>query len=222
MSVPLLIVRPEPGATATASKARALGFMPICAPLFITRALDWQAPSPHDFEAVMMTSASAARLGGAALAQYHHLPLYAVGHATAVAARAAGFENVTVGDTDVAALLATIAARGDRNILHIGGAELTIDHSPGLNLTRRIVYAAVAIVPAPAIPETPHILLHSPRAAAQLATRIPITERRSRTLVTISAATAKAAGDGWCDVHIAILPNDDDLLACAAKRCKLI
>ena len=85
----LLIVRPQPGADESAKRARALGLEPIVAPLFETRALDWIQPDPGDFDAILLTSANAARLGGDGLKPFLALPCYAVGERTAAAARAA-------------------------------------------------------------------------------------------------------------------------------------
>ena len=83
MTAHILILRPEPGASATAAKARALGLEPIIAPLFETRAVAWDAPDAALYEAIMMTSANAARHAGAKLTALTHLPLYAGGATTA-------------------------------------------------------------------------------------------------------------------------------------------
>ena len=61
---PVLVLRPEPGAGETAARARALGLEPIVAPLFAVRPIAWAAPDPAAYDAVMLTSANAARHGG--------------------------------------------------------------------------------------------------------------------------------------------------------------
>ena len=75
----VLILRPQPGADETAARARALGLDPVVAPLFTVRPLAWQAPNPADFDAVMLTSANAARFGGDALTPFLGLPCYCGG-----------------------------------------------------------------------------------------------------------------------------------------------
>jgi uroporphyrinogen-III synthase len=217
----VLILRPEPGAAATARRALALGFKPIICPLFDVSPVTWDVPDPARFDAVMMTSAQAARLGGAQLAHYTSLPLYAVGAATADAARDAGFENVHAAEGDSAALLSLFARAGHQRILHLAGEHHRVPHTT-LDITKRIVYAATAIAPPPALPDVKIILVHSPRAGARLAELITVPNRSSRTLIAISAATAQVGGVGWAAIHIAPSPNDDALLACAVQACKAV
>ncbi|HEY0269506.1 MAG TPA: uroporphyrinogen-III synthase, partial [Sphingomonas sp.] len=63
MSRPLLVLRPEPGASATVAAAQAMGLEAIAAPLLTVRPLGWSLPDDPP-EAVLMTSANAARHGG--------------------------------------------------------------------------------------------------------------------------------------------------------------
>ncbi|MFN3943545.1 MAG: uroporphyrinogen-III synthase [Allosphingosinicella sp.] len=216
----VLILRPEPGASASAARAEALGLAPIKVPLFTVRPLDWGAPQGVD--ALLLTSANAVRHGGPGLAALRGLPCFAVGEATAAAAREAGFRDVRSGPSDGAALLPIVAAAGHRRILHLCGR----DHIPlahdGLTIERRIAYAADAVeaLPAPALAalgEGVLVLVHSPRAGALLARLAPFKARNS--LAAISAAAADAAGPGWRAVHVAAAPRDDALLELAAKLC---
>jgi len=211
----LLILRPQPGADATAERARALGLEPIVAPLFTVRALDWEAPGAGDFDAILLTSANAARLGGARLTGFTHLPCYAVGEATEDAARAAGFDDVMAGPSDGAALIETMA--DVRRLLHLCGRDHAALDRPGLS--RRIVYASD---PVPSLPPqadlTALVLLHSPRAAAHFAALAgPRAEIR---LAALSEAVAQAAGAGWKSVAVAAHPRDEALLELAAKLCQ--
>ena len=105
----VLILRPQPGAGETAERARALGLEPVVTPLFSVRALDWTPPDPGNFDAVMLTSASAARQASDGLTPFKALPCYAVGEATAAAAEEAGFTNIRVGPDDGKALLLMMA-----------------------------------------------------------------------------------------------------------------
>ena len=97
---PVIILRPEPGASETAARARKLGLQPRLCPLFEARPVSWDAPPPERFDALLMTSAQAARLGGSQLVRYQALPAYAVGSATAQAMAEHGFANVVIGDQD--------------------------------------------------------------------------------------------------------------------------
>ncbi|HWL48068.1 MAG TPA: uroporphyrinogen III synthase HEM4, partial [Sphingomonadaceae bacterium] len=65
--LPLLILRPEPGASATACRAAQRGHDTVVAPLFTIAPLGWDPPAPDGFDALMLTSAHAARLAGPAL-----------------------------------------------------------------------------------------------------------------------------------------------------------
>jgi len=212
---PLLIVRPEPEASATAARAAAMGLEPIVRPLFETRAHAWSPPEPARFDAVMMTSANAARYGGPALADYFHLPLYAVGAATAKAA--SDFPTIITGDGDAAALIARIAADGGRSVLHLAGREHTEIAAP-FPLQVVTVYAS-DVLAAPEFPDDAVVLLHSARAARRFADLVPA--RKGLTIVAISAAVAEAAGDGWAHSTIAPKPVDAAMLELAAGLCDM-
>jgi len=90
--LPLIVIRPEPGCTATVSAARAAGLDPHGFPLFAVVARSWQAPPPDQFDALLLGSANALRAAGPGLAALRHLPAYCVGETTAAAAREAGLK----------------------------------------------------------------------------------------------------------------------------------
>ena len=217
----VLIVRAEPGASATAARALARGFEPIIAPLFEISDVEWPPADPNAYDAVMMTSAHAARLGGMLLPAYWHLPLFAVGAATAQAAREAGFTSIHTGTGNVDALLEDLRDHGVGRILHLAGEDHRVPDTGWLRIERRVVYAARPIQPPPLLPDAPIILIHSPRNGARLAELIGPEERATRALIAISAAAADAAGSGWADVRIASAPKDDEVLACAVKLCRV-
>lgn len=222
----VLVLRPQPGAAATAERATARGLTPLIAPLFTARAITWEPPNPADHDAVLMTSAQAARLGGDALSRFIHLPLYAVGGATAEAARTAGFDNIIAGDGDGAAILGIAATQGNQHVLHLAGREHKALSAPGVSVVRRIVYAAdaVATLPSemrPALERGAVVLLHSPRAAAHFATLIDAEhiDRSTIHVAALSPAVRDTAGVGWAAAVSAPSPNDDALLAIAAILC---
>ncbi len=108
----VLVTRPEPGASHTARRLEAAGFIPLLLPLFETRALFIDAASvPDGAGAVAVTSANAVRHAPAALIErLAARPCFAVGDKTAETARAAGFTCVTEGRGDAEALARTIIA----------------------------------------------------------------------------------------------------------------
>jgi uroporphyrinogen-III synthase len=214
----ILVLRPQPGADETAARARALGLEPIVAPLFAVRPLAWTAPDPAGFDAVMLTSASAARQAGGGLTPFHDLPCYAVGEATAAAAREAGFADIRIGPDDGAALLLMMAQDGVASAFHACGEDhLALGH-PAISVARVPVYAAEAVTRLPVAPEGMLALLHSPRAAALLGALVP--DRSAVEIAAISARTARAAGDGWKRVAVAAQARDHALLELAAKLCQ--
>lgn len=226
----LLILRPRPGSIATTARAAALGWQCVSTPLFTVGTLEWSPPPPpppSDYDAVMMTSANAARRGGAGLAQFRGLPLYAVGRATAEAARQAGFTDVRNCGGDSEALVARAAADGMTRMLHLAGREhRAVSHS-GIAIDRRIVYGAdpvgeLAEEARAALTEGAVALLHSPRAAALFAALVDKAAfaRAAIRIAAISPAALVAAGEGWRAAIAAVSPDDDALLAAAARLCE--
>ncbi|CAN5205001.1 uroporphyrinogen-III synthase [soil metagenome] len=214
---PVLILRPEPGASATAARALAMGLTVVVRPLFETRAMAWTAPPAAGFDALLLTSANAVRLGGADLSAYRHLPVFAVGEASAEAARQAGFATVIAGQSDAAATIAAAEAAGCRKMLHLAGRDrIDLGDTP-FRVETIVVYASDLVV-APQTPENTVALLHSVRAARRFA---EVTEHKSRTaIVTISRKVADAAGPGWQSVTTADEPQDAAMLALAAGLCE--
>ena len=210
----LLIVRPRPGADESAARARALGLAPIVAPLFETRPLDWAPPDPGGFDAILLTSANAARLGGEGLRPLLALPCYAVGERTAEAARAAGFTDVRTGPSDGSALAAMAERDGATSLLHLGGR----DHVAIGGATHIAVYASERAGALPPDLGEALILLHSARAASLLAELAA--DRGRIAIAAISAQVAQAAGAGWKSVAVADAPRDEALLELAAKLCQ--
>lgn len=209
----VLILRPEPGSTATARAVTALGHQVITVPLFEIIPLAWDAPAADRFDAVVMTSANAARYGGPELARYARLPLYAVGAATAAAARAAGFDDVTVGPGD-ATDLADLIARQSLRTLHMTGVNHRRLELP--RVTAVPVYAArsTGVV----LPPAEVALVHSARAGHRLAELA--VNREALSIVAISAAAGAACGGGWRSIVIAAEPREHAVLASLVGLCK--
>lgn len=214
----LIILRPEPGAAASLERARALGLDAASVPLFRVEPVAWDAPDPSNFDALLLTSANAVRCGGEGLAAYRGLKTYAVGEATAEAARSAGFDIAGTGDSGVDRLLASIEA--DLRLLHLAGEDRRGPGGARQTITAVTVYRAVAIEAPDGLAELAGQVaaVHSPRAGERLAALVE--NKRNVRLACISGAAAAAAGDGWERKEAAAGPDDDALLALAARLCE--
>jgi uroporphyrinogen-III synthase len=216
----VLVLRPEPGAGRTARRLAAMGLAPIVYPLFAVEAADWVPPDPGAFDAILMTSANAARLGGPGLACLHDLPVYAVGAATARAALDAGFGTVNEGGGDVAATVPLLLHGGHDHVLHLSGDTVRPFDPQGLNIEQRIVYRTVPAGDADGLaallPPAGRLraLVHSPRAGERLAGLIAPGVRRRIAIAAISAAAVHACGPGWRSVSAAARPDEEALLQC--------
>ena len=123
------ITRAQPGAEATAARVRALGHAPFVAPLLAVRMVEDPQIDLAGVKALAFTSANGLRAFAQACAD-RSLQVFAVGAATAQAAREVGFRRVLSADGDVAALAEGIAARRNEiggAVLHPGAAELAGD-----------------------------------------------------------------------------------------------
>lgn len=213
----LVVLRPEPGASATVGRAEAAGLEAFARPMFRVEPLNWTAPDPTEFDGVLVTSANAVRQAGCQLAALAALPAYAVGEATADAARAAGLTVAATGSAGVAALLAELPA--NLRLLHLSGVERT-EAEPRQQVTVVPVYRSVPVEPAPDLAAlAPAVLLvHSPAAGRRLA---EVLKERSRFhVVAISPAAAAACGSGWASISAAPEPTDAALLSLAARLCQ--
>src|SRR5579872_2587582 len=113
----VLVLRPEPGASATVKRAQKCGFTTIVIPLFEIEPVDWEAPEPARFDGLLLTSANALRQAGKQLESLRGLRVYSVGEQTTKEAAKAGFEVEASGETGVDRLLASIAP--ELNLLHL-------------------------------------------------------------------------------------------------------
>ena len=224
MSLPLLVLRPEPGASATARRAEERGLHPIRYPPFAVHATAWQPPDPDGFDAMLLTSANTLRCAGPQLDLFRHLPVFAVGEATAEAARARGFSIAAVGYSGAQAIADIMAARGHARVFHPGGRDWREFNAGPLSIIRRCVYESVEAGTAEGLaavmPEEGVALIHSPRGAVRLAKLVPMRERPRLHLAAVSPAVLEAAGAGWASGDASPVPKDEALLVLAAALCK--
>jgi uroporphyrinogen-III synthase len=208
-----LVLRPEPGNSRTAEFLRHAGLDVRQMPLFAIRPLRWNAPDPAGYDALLLTSANAARHGGAELLRLRHMPAVAVGEATAHAAVAAGLTVHLTGTGDAAAAVTAAREAGLTRLLHLAGRDRV--HLAGVHAIAVYASDPLPITPdALAGPADEAVLLHSVRAAQRFATLIGNgAAQRARTLVALSPAVAAAAGPGWNRVLVAARPDDNAMLA---------
>jgi uroporphyrinogen-III synthase len=174
------ITRAQPGAEVTAERVRALGHDAIVAPLLAVRVLPDVSVDLRGVAALAFTSANGVRAFADASGE-RALKVFAVGAATAQAARQAGFKSVLSADGDVEALAEGIAVRrGELRgaVLQPGAAEPAGDlagalEKHGVEARRLILYETapvdVAAAEVEALSRSDAVLLHSPRAAQVLA-----------------------------------------------------
>lgn len=224
--IPLVIVRPEPGAAATLQAARAMGLQASAHPIFRIEPVSWASVDPGTVDAVILGSANALRHAGSGLAALRGLPAYCVGRTTALAAKAAGLEVVRTGTGGLQQVLLALAPQHRRLLRLAGAARVPLSLPPGVSMETRIVYDAVATplgsglrraLERPAV-----VMLHSGEAASHFdrlcaADSVP---RGQIQLAVIGPRVARMAGTGWAAVETAPQPSDAALLALAARMCQ--
>jgi uroporphyrinogen-III synthase len=227
---PVLVTRPEPGASATARRLRAMGFAPYVAPLLAITPIPARLPPADRLGAIVIASQHAV----APLPPSHHaLPLFAVGEATAEMARLHGFSQVSSADGDAVALAALVAREmvpGGLPLLLVAG------RGQGHDLSRRLgedgfavdlvhVYAARAVETLPAAAHAMiganrggRVLLFSRETAFCFRRLIEETNLlagfSTLDLAAISRPVAEAAGGlPWRSIRVAMTPTETAVLA---------
>ncbi len=210
----VVILRPEPGASATLARATAAGIDAVAIPLFKIAPLDWVAPDAGGHDALLLTSANAVRFAGEQLAALRALPVYCVGEATAGAARDAGLTVAASGTGDAATLIDLVPPA--LRLLHLTGNT----HRALEKVTAIIVYDSAPIDPPPSLDALAGgvAMVHSPRAGRRLAELVEA--RGAIAIAAISAAAAAACGSEWREVAAIAEPDDGALLALAAALCQ--
>ncbi|WP_428533472.1 uroporphyrinogen-III synthase [Rhodopila sp.] len=151
----VLITRPEPGATQTAARLTAIGFLPVIAPVLTINSR--QIHAPDHLAATLLTSRNAV---AACPPSLHGSPVFAVGAATATLASNAGFRHVFSADGDaevLGGLVADTLSPEQGSLFLPTGQGQGIDFAAslrqrGFHVVRRVAYqvAAVPVLPAAA------------------------------------------------------------------------
>ena len=152
----VLVTRPQPAAAALAGRLAALGHEVLVAPLLSIvpeiHAGERLAQALVDAQAVLFTSVNGVEAFAAATGR-RDPRVFAVGDATARAARAAGFAEVETAGGDVASLVALVRARatpGAGALIHARGSDVAGDlagdlAAAGLTLSRIALYRAIPV-----------------------------------------------------------------------------
>ena len=227
MVVPLVIIRPEPGCSASLATARAMpGTLAHGFPLFEVTPRSWEAVLPDRFDALLIGSPAVFRHGGRGLAALKDLPVYAVGEVTAAAARDAGFMVIHQGSGGLQATLGQLAPVHKRLLRLAGDERVTLNLPKGVTIEERVVYASARRAMSPELAtllRSPAIVaLHSGEAAHHLAAECVRhgIRRAPLRLAALSPRIAAAAGDGWGEVASVPYPEDKALLALARQMCQ--
>lgn len=218
----VLITRPQPDAEVFAALGARSGIEAIIAPVMTIQLLTKKL-NMNDAGALAFTSANGVRAFAKNSAD-RSLPVFAVGRATADAARAAGFSDIRIAGGDVEQLSGLIL--NERNsfagdLLHIAGAQragdlISLLSSAGIKGRRETLYDArlVEALPKPAVaalsnqPPVDWAAFFSPRTAAHfiaLVRKAGLEDRlRHVRALCLSQAVAKAARPSlWKEIVVA-------------------
>lgn len=227
----ILVTRPEADAAPIAAELAARGDTAVIEPLLAIVAKPDATVELTGVQALALTSANGARVLAQKTAR-RDLPVFAVGDATAAAARAAGFATVESAGGDVAALAGLIAARLDPArgaVFHAAARQVAGDlkgrlEAAGFTVRRVALYEAVpspafSVSTAAALAEgrLDVALFFSPRTGrtfVRLLSESRLTAACSRmTAVCLSAAVAEEVKRlPWRALHIAAQPTQTALL----------
>lgn len=216
----ILVIRPQPGADATAKRIRATGLEPVVIPLFAIEPLAAPSFVSSEFDAMLLTSGNAVRAAKKAVLSCGGLPIYAVGSVTAAALEHIGVQADYAGDEGVDRLLTVAERCGHKRLLWLAGEDHSDPELPeNIELAVIIVYRSAPLPPRPdfarIVSECDAVMLHSARAAAhfaQLCDELEIPRQLVR-IAAFSRTVADNAGQGWADIIVAPAPNDTLLLS---------
>jgi len=230
----LLVTRPEPDASREAEALAARVHEAVLAPLL---KIEFAPDVPLDLasaQALIVTSRNALR----ALAtrreveDVRKLPLFAVGEATARAARELGFAILIRGPGTAAGLTELIGGKLDPkrgSLLQLAGENLAFDlktalEAKGFTLHQPVLYRAVPAEQLPArvlsllkAGELDGAILLSPRTARTFAALIDkhgaVTQGRRLVCYCLSQAVAEVLAPLGFRVRVASNPREEDVLA---------
>lgn len=232
----LMITRPEADARPLAAALAARGIEALIEPLLDIRILDGVKPDTSGVQGLLITSANGVR-AFAHCRSDRTLRVFAVGDASARAAREAGFTDVESANGDVDDLARLVVARADRQagaFLHVAGSKVAGDlagllKAAGLGYRRAVLYEARTVSKFSADGQAAltagtldGVLFFSPRTAATfvtLATSATLEAACSslRAYCLSEAVAKRISALTWAQVIVAKMPDQEALLAAIAN-----
>ena len=230
----LLVTRPEADAAREAETLAARGHQAILAPLL---KIEFARDVPLDFagvQALIVTSRNALRAMASRreLADARKIPLFAVGEATARAARDNGFASVTTGPgtaEELAELIAATLQAKHGPLVHLAGETLAFDlkwrlEANGFILRQPVLYRArpAEQLPAQALNllksgKVDGAILLSPLTARTFALLIDkhgvVTQGRRLVCYCLSQAVAEVLSVLGFEVRVAARAREEEVLA---------
>lgn len=227
MAMPVIAIRPQPGLDATIAAGARLGLAITGFPLSRIEGRGWTLPDPAGIDGLLIGSANAIRHAGDRIDALRHLPVLAVGQATADAARGARLSVEAVGEGGLQALINTLDPARPRHLLRLAGSDhIALQLPATIKVTTTLVYAVCHCPVPPALADLLKrqclVLLHSAGAAAHLASQCEQLhlDRANITLLAMGPRVSAAAGRGWRAAHAIPRPDEAALLAQACDICK--
>lgn len=224
--VRLLVTRPEPDASETAARLRALDIDAVVDPLLIARTLTTTMPAHDGFAALAITSANALRAlrERGEIERLQPLPVYTVGDRSAAVARAMGFAQVVSAEGNAGDLIALLANAGvDGPVLYPTARQHAGDLAKALAPHGVMVITAAVYEMNPAVALTANLatvdgaLFYSRRTAETFARLAPADAHRARPgMLCLSAAVAEPLiAAHFVRVSLADHPSEEAMMALA-------
>ncbi|MBL6942030.1 MAG: uroporphyrinogen-III synthase [Rhodospirillales bacterium] len=227
----LMITRPLEDAEPLAAELAALGVETVIEPLLSIELTAADIPDLTGVQGLLLTSANGVR-AFAALSPERHLPVYAVGDATARTALQAGFEKITSAAGDVTTLAELVQQKcqpGDGVLLHVAGSKVAGDLAAMLALSGyqyhrvQLYHASKATSLSPGgldalkKGDIDGVVLYSPRTAGSF---VDLLEKagaadcaKQLNVYCLSDAVAARAGAlGWARMVVAASPDQVALI----------
>ncbi len=228
----LLLTRPEAESQALRQRLLASGHSVDVAPMLAIRRKHDSVPDLDGVTALLFTSANGLRAFIDATPR-RDFTVYAVGPASALAAKAAGFTQVEAAGGNVELLADLVRARhsaGSGALLHAAGSARAGDlqamlRADGYDVRRSVLYDAETAIALPdAVSATfgakgyDGVLFFSPRTAATFVTLAQAAGiaagAEASAALCLSANVAEAVQNlRWRRIAVAATPGEDDLLA---------
>lgn len=146
----VIVTRPAEASADLAADLAAHGIEALSAPMLTVEPVTPAAPFPDPVQAILVTSGNGAE-GASRLTPRRDLPVLAVGEATAAAARAAGFAEVSTASGDATGLVERVAERcrpAEGPLVWVSGEAISTDLAAelaarGFQVERRIAYRTI-------------------------------------------------------------------------------